>query len=130
MDTVAIDISRGEILKVALSDDYHRFHYGLHKGLTRMLYPADRRGIDVVFIYNDENPSIKSLCKKIRRFWHNYRKTKSKATYYGNKNRTQFHIIGHYEDSFGIIEWYEAGRKAVTTTDFKFRSLNKLSEYA
>lgn len=92
-----------------LPDDYMQYHYTFHKGLVRMLRPDLRLGIDVIFIYRQDN--IRSFCKKIDRFWHNFRKTVDKRTYHAIKCRTVQHMINEYEDSLAMIEWYENSRK-------------------
>jgi hypothetical protein len=74
-----------------------------------MLRPDMRKGIDVIFLYRQDN--IRSFCKKIDRFWHNFRKTVDKNTYYKVKSRTVQQMISEYEDSIPLIEWYGDGRR-------------------
>lgn len=94
---------------LGLPEDYMQYHYTFHKGLTRMLRPDIRKGIDVIFLYRQDN--IRSFCKKIDRFWHNFRKTVDKSTYFEVRSRTIQQMISKYEDSLPIIEWFEYERK-------------------
>lgn len=66
--------------------DYFQFHHFPDKKLISKLKPHERRGIDVIFLYYQTNNM--SLFKKVDRFWHNFRKTVDKDTYYCVKNRT------------------------------------------
>ncbi len=94
---------------LGLPEDYMQYHYTFHKGLPRMLRPDIRKGMDVIFLYSQDN--IRSFCKKIDRFWHNFRKTVDKNTYFEVRSRTIQQMINEYEDSLPIIEWFEHERK-------------------
>jgi glycosylphosphatidylinositol transamidase (GPIT) subunit GPI8 len=103
MKVVNIDIERLMTIK-PFEQDYMAYHYDLHKGLTKMLVP--RIGIDIVFLYYQ--PNTRSLDKKVRRFWHNYRKTVTKQEYETTRMRTSFLVMHSYEDSLKVIENLEA----------------------
>ena len=124
---VTINLAEANVIEYSLPEDYYMYHFSLHKGLTKMLCPAERRGVDIVFIYSQ--PNIRSLCKKIDRFWHNYRKTQSKESYINNKNRTTLFIIKDYESATTVMEWFEAQRKDTPTIDFNFRKIEEVANY-
>jgi hypothetical protein len=110
MNTERVTVDVGHMSEgLGLPDDYMQYHYTFHKGLVGMLRPDLRRGIDVIFLYRQDN--IRSFCKKIDRFWHNFRKTVDKRTYYEVRCRTVQQVIHNYEDSLVMIEWFEDARK-------------------
>lgn len=89
-------------------EDYMQYHFGLHKGLTKMLTP--RIGIDVVFIYS--KPNFRSTTKQLRRFWHNYRKTVSANDYQRVRCRVCQVVVSNYEEGEAWIKYFEESNKS------------------
>jgi hypothetical protein len=103
--TEVITIERDIPTITGLPEDYMMYHFTFHKGIFKMLRPHGRNGIDVIFLYREDN--IKSFCKKIDRFWHNLRKVVgNKYEFRRIKDRTVLHMINTYEDGGVLMKQY------------------------
>ena len=100
-----ISIERDVPALTGLPEDYMGYHFTFHTGIYKMLRPNERKGIDVIFLYRQEN--IRSFCKKIDRFWHNLRKVVGdKYDFCEIKNRTVLYMINTYEDGEVLMRQY------------------------